>query len=131
MADLDVRLDAPLPAELAIGRGTALFVGGTCFAPGARIASLALDVDGDEQPVMAHGMPRLETLRALGDAGELRERVLGHRPHPGLRPRGGTRCGCARGFEGGGEAVAELATIPLAPPAEPRRRRQRDASRSA
>src|SRR5690242_21693158 len=66
MADaLDVRLDAPLPAELAVGGGTALFVAGTAFAPGTRIARLSLLVDGDVQPVSAHGMPRLDTMRAL------------------------------------------------------------------
>ena len=40
--DLNAQLDAPLPDELAVGGGTALFVCGTCFAPGARIASLSL-----------------------------------------------------------------------------------------
>jgi hypothetical protein len=61
---LVVHLDAPLPAELAVGAGTALFVVGTCFALEERIASLSLLVDGDEQPVMAHGMPRLDLLHA-------------------------------------------------------------------
>jgi len=65
-AGLNVQLDAPLPAELAVGRGTALFVAGTCFAPDAPIAELALLVDGVEQPLLAHGMPRLDHLRALG-----------------------------------------------------------------
>ena len=46
------------------GAGTALFVCGTCFAPAAPIASLTLLVDGDEQALMAHGMPRLDLLRA-------------------------------------------------------------------
>ena len=118
LADLDVRLDAPLPADLAIGRGTAVFVSGTCFSPGARIATLALDVDGEEQPVMAHGMPRLETLRALGTPesyasgfwGIARIPASGRAAHE-LRLR-------AR-FEGGGEAVAELARIPARAPAEP------------
>jgi hypothetical protein len=68
---VDVRLDTPLPRELAVGRGTAVFVCGTCFAAGARIDSLAFVVDGEDQPVMAAGMPRLDLLRAL---------------HPGLDP---------------------------------------------
>src|SRR5581483_11953144 len=65
MADLHVRLDAPLPRELAVGAGTALFVCGWCVSADDRIASLALVVDGAEQPVMEHGMPRLDVFRAL------------------------------------------------------------------
>jgi glycosyltransferase involved in cell wall biosynthesis len=66
-----VRLDAPLPRELAVGGGTALFVGGWCVSPAGKIESLTLLVDGAEQPVMEHGMPRLDVFRAL---------------HPGLDP---------------------------------------------
>ena len=66
-AGLDVRLDAPLPEAIAVGGGTALFVCGTCFEPGRRIESVALVVDGDEQPVTAHGMPRLDLMRASGE----------------------------------------------------------------
>jgi hypothetical protein len=62
---LDVRLDAPLPRSVAVGAGTAVFVCGSCFSPAGRIASLHLVVDGDEQPVMAHGMPRLDLFCAL------------------------------------------------------------------
>ncbi len=53
-----------MPAELAVGAGTAVFVAGTCFAPGERLESLVLLVDGEEQPLGAFGMPRLETLHA-------------------------------------------------------------------
>ncbi len=69
--ELRVQLDAPLPAELAVGAGSALFVCGTCFSARARVTELAIVVDGDEQPVIAHGMPRLDTMRAF---------------HPGLDP---------------------------------------------
>jgi len=55
-----VTLDVPLPSELSIGRGTALFVCGWCFHRSARIRSLEFIVDGERQPVMAHGMPRLD-----------------------------------------------------------------------
>ena len=110
-----VALDAPLPPELAVGKGTALFVAGTCFSPGETIASLALLVDGEEQPVMAHGMPRLETLHA-NDGEGYRSGFwglarIGPRTEPvalGLRAR----------LESGAEATAALATIPLAPPVE-------------
>jgi glycosyltransferase involved in cell wall biosynthesis len=60
-----VRLDAPLPRELAVGDGTALFVCGTCFHHEAKIRSLSFELDGVSQPVRAHGMPRLDLFRSL------------------------------------------------------------------
>jgi glycosyltransferase involved in cell wall biosynthesis len=65
MGGLQVNLDSPLPAAVPIGAGTALFVAGTCFDPERRIKQLALVVDGEPQPVLAHGMPRLDYLHAL------------------------------------------------------------------
>lgn len=65
MRCLQVTLDSPLPAALSIGGGTALFVGGTCFDQRHRISGLDLMVDGEPQPVMAYGMPRLDYFRVL------------------------------------------------------------------
>jgi len=62
---LCARLDAPLPRQLAVGAGTALFVCGTCFHPDLKIRSLSIAVDGEEQPVAAHSMPRLDHFRSL------------------------------------------------------------------
>jgi glycosyltransferase involved in cell wall biosynthesis len=73
---LYARLDAPLPRELSIGAGTALFVCGTCFHRDHKISSLSVLVDGVEQRVIAHGMPRLDLFRAL---------------HPGLDPYASAR----------------------------------------
>jgi glycosyltransferase involved in cell wall biosynthesis len=69
--ELHVSLDSPLPREVRVGRGTALFVAGTCYCPTARIKALELVVDGAGQPVTAHGMPRLDFFAEL---------------HPGLDP---------------------------------------------
>ncbi len=68
---LRVRLDAPLPEEVATGNGTAIFVCGWCFSPHGRIRSLRFVVGDTRQPVLAHGMPRLDLFREL---------------HPGLDP---------------------------------------------
>ncbi len=110
MTDLHVHLDAPLPAELAVGAGTAVFVAGWCTAGDRRIDSLALVVDGEEQPVGAHGMPRLDVLRALGEPASYRSGFWGMvtiRRAPvelALRAR----------LEGGGLAEATLGGIPAA-----------------
>jgi glycosyltransferase involved in cell wall biosynthesis len=62
---LRLTLESELPAELSVGRGSALFVCGWCFCPEDTIEGLAFVVDGDEQAVAAHSMPRLDPFRAL------------------------------------------------------------------
>jgi glycosyltransferase involved in cell wall biosynthesis len=68
---LHAGLDVPLPGELAVGAGTAVFVCGWCFATTGAIRSLDLVLDGEAQPAMAFGMPRLDLFRDL---------------HPGIDP---------------------------------------------
>ncbi len=62
---LNVRLDSPLPRELEVGSGTALFVCGTCFHRELQVRGLSFVVDGSRQAVEAHGMPRLDDFQAL------------------------------------------------------------------
>jgi len=62
---LRLTLECELPGELPVGRGSALFVCGWCFCADAPVESLAFVVDGVEQPVAAHSMPRLDPFRAL------------------------------------------------------------------
>ncbi len=114
MTGLHVQLDAPLPAELAVGAGTALFVAGWCAHTEAEIAAFALVVDGETQPVTAHGMPRLD--------------VLARRPAPTAAASGASSASCrARAprsgvlalraeLAGGGTAEGELARLPAPPP---------------
>ncbi len=64
-ATLEVQLDTELPAEVAVGAGTAIFVCGWCYCPQAEIRSLSFVLDGRRQPVAAHGMPRLDPFRVL------------------------------------------------------------------
>jgi glycosyltransferase involved in cell wall biosynthesis len=68
MGGLVVQLDLPLPNELAVGAGSALFVCGTCFHGERRIRSLSLCADGRSAPVRAHSMPRLDLFRSLHPA---------------------------------------------------------------
>ena len=65
MPDLHASLDFPLPDELEVGAGTAVFVAGTCFCPQAPIRSLELLVAGEVQRVRAFAMPRLDFFRTL------------------------------------------------------------------
>jgi hypothetical protein len=118
-ASLHVQLDTPLPVELAIGDGTAVFVCGLCFSPAAPTASLALVVDGEEQPLMAHGMPRLDAFRTLGEPTSYRGGFWGLArvaPRWGREP---CRIGLRARLAGGGEAAAEVARIPIAEPYAP------------
>ena len=67
-AELHFQLDYPLPSAVAVGAGTAVFVCGWCFSPQQRVRSLELLVDGESQPLMAHGMPRGDVFQALHPA---------------------------------------------------------------
>jgi beta-1,2-rhamnosyltransferase WsaF-like protein/glycosyl transferase family 2 len=64
--DLHVHLDAPLPAQLAVGAGTALLIAGWCARPSDDVGALRMVVDGDAQPLLAQRMPRLDVHRMLG-----------------------------------------------------------------
>jgi O-antigen biosynthesis protein len=111
--ELVVRLDAPLPAQLAVGRGTAVFVSGHCFHRETRIASLALLVDGHEQAPMAWGMPRRDVLLEHG-AG-YRSGFWGM-----ARIRGApVDLGVRATLEGGRELTATFARVPPAEPVAP------------
>ncbi len=117
---LRVQLDCELPSELSVGLGTALFVCGWCFSPASRIRALSLEVGGERQPTMAHGMPRLDPLLALDDPRSYRSGFWGiaripPEPHAvreiELRLRAE--------LEGGRELSAGLARIRLAPAPQP------------
>ena len=130
---LRVGLDVPLPGELAIGKGTALFVCGTCFHRDARIRSLAFVLDGVEQLVAAHSMPRLDYFaslhpgvdpyasRRLSSDPASEEDPLMHSYRSGfwgivrIDPRGGesSELLLRAGLVGGGEATAPLARLQL------------------
>src|SRR5438270_265161 len=62
---LEVHLDVPLPDQVAVGLGTSVFVCGWCFCPDAEVRSLRFMLDGEPQPVMAFGMPRLDPFQEL------------------------------------------------------------------
>jgi glycosyltransferase involved in cell wall biosynthesis len=119
-----------------VGPGTAIFVSGWCFSPRARIGSLAVVVDGDVQPVMAHGMPRIDVFRALHPASDENAEASfdpGSEEDPFFRSyRSGfwalVRVPCFHErdcelllratLEDGREALAELATIAITARAE-------------
>jgi glycosyltransferase involved in cell wall biosynthesis len=65
---LHVELECELPDNVEVGKGTALFLSGVCFCPDAPIRELEFTIDGERQPAMAFGMPRLDPLRAMHPA---------------------------------------------------------------
>src|SRR5215208_3485444 len=55
--ELDANLDQPLPDDLTVGAGSALFVKGRCAAPhGLRVKRLTISLDSAEHPLMGHGI---------------------------------------------------------------------------
>lgn len=107
--DLVVRLETPLPAALPPGRADAVFVLGTCFHRRARIAELALLVDGVAHRPAAWGMPRPD-VSATG--GLLHSGFWGTVRVP-ARGGGAVALAVRARLDGGEEAVAPLGRIPI------------------
>jgi glycosyltransferase involved in cell wall biosynthesis len=108
-----VRLDVPLPDELEVGAGTALFVAGWCYSPGARIEGLELVVDGTTQPLSAHGMPRLEVLEAVADPSSYRSGFWGLARIEAPPANGMCELAVEARLTGGRQERAHLGRIPI------------------
>jgi glycosyltransferase involved in cell wall biosynthesis len=71
---LEVRLESFLPPTLPVGRGSALFVYGSCFHPRQPVIDVRLTVNGAEVEPNAQQMPRTDlyemVLAGRGDDGE-------------------------------------------------------------
>lgn len=110
--ELHVGLDAPLPSLLSEGGASVVLVAGWCWSPDAAVTRLELEVDGVRQPLLAHGMPRLDLLR---DAERTGRDPAGRAYRSGfwglarVTPRGAA---VSIGLRADGEAVA-LGTIPV------------------
>ncbi len=134
MTPLHAQLDAPLPAEVATGAGTAVFVSGWTFSPDALIDKLELVVDGERQPLLAFGMPRLDPFSELhpgadpfdlAAAGRDPESDIDPELHSyasgfwgiariGPRNAGAVELGLVATLRGGGVAHGELGRIAVA-----------------
>ena len=64
-ADLELELETELPVRIPVGRGTAVFVAGTCFHRRRSVRGLDLLVAGRRHRVTNLRMPRLDLFRAL------------------------------------------------------------------
>jgi glycosyltransferase involved in cell wall biosynthesis len=133
---LRLTLESELPAELSVGRGSALFVCGWCFCADAAIELLAFVVDGVEQPVAAHSMPRLDPFRVLHPAvdpyetaGVVRDPESREDPElrsyrsgfwglvrVGSRPPGELTIGLRARLTGGGIAQARVGAVTVVEP---------------
>jgi glycosyltransferase involved in cell wall biosynthesis len=111
--DLHVRLDAPIPRVVCTGAGSVVFVAGWCWCERGAVSSLEFELDGARQPVMAHGMPRLDPLRETGEPLAYRSGFWGMvRLAPPAHDGEAVLALVAR-LEGGSEARAEVGRIVL------------------
>jgi ABC-type polysaccharide/polyol phosphate transport system ATPase subunit/glycosyltransferase involved in cell wall biosynthesis len=67
VTELHATLHLKLPTRLRVGRGTALFLMGSCSAGSEWIQSLNVVANGAEYPVIAHGMAPLQSREPAGD----------------------------------------------------------------
>jgi glycosyltransferase involved in cell wall biosynthesis len=117
-AELELGLDYPLPNRLAVGAGTAVFVCGWCFARRGKVRSLEFVVDGDVQQVAAHGMPRIDVLRALELPAGYRSGFWGIARIPPRAVGKDCQLRLRATLDDGSEVHAELARIPTTARAE-------------
>ena len=133
--ELQVNLETQLPKALAVGRGSSLFVYGTCFHPRLRVTDLKLTVDGAEIEPLAQQMPRTDLYEMAlagidgssgGEADRARAASNAYRSafwglvdfEPRERP-GRAVVGLAVTLEGGQRCEVELDSIELDPGRRP------------
>jgi glycosyltransferase involved in cell wall biosynthesis len=128
--DLDVQLESALPPRLAVGRGTSLFVYGSCFHRSRPITDVKLLLDGVAADPLAQRMPRTDLYEALlaeqhsdPDAGHrsevageaYRSAFWGFLDIPPRSKAGRAEIGVSVGLAGGGRQEATLGAVELEP----------------
>jgi len=66
--ELHFGIESELPREIEVGRGNLLTLYGWCFDSRQPIRRLEVLVDGEAQPLIAHGMPRPDVLHGLAES---------------------------------------------------------------
>jgi glycosyltransferase involved in cell wall biosynthesis len=109
VSELGATLDEPLPDDIAVGAGSALFVKGRCVAPNGRyVTRLTIALDGAEHPLMAHGISD----RRAGGSGDMWWGIL---PLPAVEEPVEVPLTLSAELDAGARADAQLATMRLVP----------------
>jgi glycosyltransferase involved in cell wall biosynthesis len=111
--ELVARLELELPRRVAVGRGSAVFVYGSCFHRRRRVTGLRILADGRSIEPMAHGMPRLDLYRR--DPAAYRSAFWGIVPLASEPSRRAVVLGVAATLDDGREVVADVGTVELDP----------------
>jgi ABC-2 type transport system ATP-binding protein len=67
MTRIEVSLTRELPTRIGVGRGTVLYLEGTCSSDAGRVRDLAIIANGVRTPSIAHGMPAPDSRERSGD----------------------------------------------------------------
>ena len=110
--ELDVSLDIAVPERLALGRGNAIFVLGSCAHRTRRVEGLEIEVEGRRVPVAASAMPRL-------DREAYRSGFWAIVPFGRRELDADVGLSVVARLAGGGERTAPLGEVRLAPNPEP------------
>ena len=112
---LELRLEHELPTRLAVGRGNAVFVYGSCFHRRRKVRDLRLLSDGSSIRPMAQAMPRRDVFESDPDARSYRSGFWGIVPiHATPDPRSLELDVVAR-LDDGDEVTRRLAALELEP----------------
>lgn len=110
---LRTALDTPLPDSLAIGRGTALFVCGSCFHESRRVIELELRLGSEPSRPMSHGMPRSDLYHRFGTPYAYSSGFWAIVPVPGRQRDETVELGISVALDDGSRIAAPLKTIKL------------------
>ena len=72
MTRIVASLTRELPTRIGVGRGTVLYLEGTCASDAGRVRDLAIIANGVRTPSIAHGMPPPGSRERFGDRSEER-----------------------------------------------------------
>jgi glycosyltransferase involved in cell wall biosynthesis len=114
-ADLVARLESPLPASVPAGGATAVFCYGHCFHRRADVARLDILVDGRRHRPSATRMPRPDVFGADGAGRSFLSGFWGIVPLHAAPDAGAIDLALAVRLRAGGEIVAPLGRVPIAP----------------
>jgi hypothetical protein len=80
-------IDHELPSALAVGRGSALVVGGWLYHEQSHLSGLRIRVHDRVTEIRSHSMPRVDVYRAMGDRRAYRSGFWCVVPLPGVEER--------------------------------------------
>lgn len=113
--ELRLEIESPLPSQLAVGLGNAIFVCGWCFHPTLEVKALTVTLGDTSTPAIAFGMPRPDVRDSSGLATAYRSGFWAIVSIPPRARAATVELGVSARLEDGTHASGLAGSISLAP----------------